>query len=154
MDNGVLELVQLPPWEGREPLRPLYAAPEFFEWADATAFLVDEANKVGDRTPHEHMEQMFAEFRCSERPAGGDLHRVMPTKHGVWKMQPAKLRIYGWFHTPKQFVAISGATEPDTKAIKGLNDAKLREVLEFAKRHGLEGTILRGDHIAILHAQG
>lgn len=152
VQSGILEEFMLPPWELRDAVRPLYAAPEFFEWADGTASLVDARRAIGRRLLHEHMEAMFSDFRCAERPGGGDLRRIRPNNFRVWKMHPPGLRIYGWFHRPREFVAITGALETETKTDRTLNDAKRDAVLTFARAHGLAETMLKGDLRAILQA--
>jgi hypothetical protein len=70
--------------------------------------------------------------------SGWDLRQMMPTKHGVRSMRPAKLRIYGWCPKPHAFVAVAGALEIETKTDKTLNDKKRDEVLNFIKTHKLE----------------
>jgi hypothetical protein len=145
----VLELYQLPDWELRLPIRHLWVAFEFWDWIDAKDDLHDMTFGVGGRTLFEHIEQMFCDFRCSQRYPAGDLRQVMPTSKGIRKMHPPKLRIYGWCPKPHAFVAVTGALEVETKRDKKLNDKKRDEVLSFIKTHKLEHTILRGDNLAV-----
>jgi hypothetical protein len=151
----VLEPFELPDWELRLPIRPLYVNPELLDWADDTPQLHDEKLAVGGRTLFEHLLVMLCDFRCAERcpPHAGDLRRMTPTKKGIWKMHPPRLRIYGWCPAQHAFVAVTGALEAETKADKRLNDKKLNEVLDFIKKHGLQNTILRGDILAIFPHQ-
>jgi hypothetical protein len=119
----------------------------FFDWVEQTPELVDAIYKQGGRTLLEHLEQTFCDFRCSERPAAGDLRRMMPNKHGIWKLHPPGLRIYGWCPAPATFVAVAGALETATKTVSMLNDKKLQEVRAFISKYDLP--IVRGDILAI-----
>ena len=145
----VLETFPLPDWEGRLPIRPLWVAFELWDWVDGKNELHDMALAIGRRTLFEHLEQMFCDFRCSQRFPAGDLKQMMPTKRGIRTMRPPKLRIYGWCPKPHAFVAVCGALEDDTKTDRKLNDNKRDEVLNFIKKHKLEHTILRGDNLAV-----
>jgi hypothetical protein len=147
IDQGILVPYRVPKWESRLPIHPLYVADELFRWADNKAEL--RSRKYGGRTLLEHLEQTFCDFRCSERPPAGDLRRMVPNKHGIWKMQPVGLRIYGWCPAVKTFAAVTAALEKETKDDKQLNDRKLEEVRGFIKQHGLEDTVVIGDIFAI-----
>jgi hypothetical protein len=107
------------------------------------------AQGVALRTLFEHVEQMFCDFRCAPRFSAGDLRRMLPTKKGIWKMHPPKVRIYGWCPAPNSFVAVTGALEADTKRDKKLNDTKRDEILAFIKAHQLLQHVVLGDHLAI-----
>jgi hypothetical protein len=145
----VLKAFELPDWEPRLPVRPLWVTDGFVNWADDTVELHDKALGVGSRKLFEHLLQMLCDFRCGERHPTGDLRRVIPTSKGVWKLHPPKLRVYGWCPQQHAFVAITGALESDTKKDRSLNNKKRDEVLRFAKAHKVEHTILRGDISAI-----
>jgi hypothetical protein len=93
----VLEPYQLPDWESRLPIRPLWVAYVFWDWADKDE-LHNVAKGVARRTLFEHVEQMFCDFRCAPRFPAGDLRRMLPTEKGIWKMHPPKVRIYGLPH--------------------------------------------------------
>lgn len=133
----------MPEHELRTPVRRVLAAPEFFDWLDETPELREQT--IGARTLHEHAEAMLCELRCSAKPRAGDLRRMMPDRARVWKAHPPKLRLYGWIAPGSEFVAITGAQEAHTKSDKRLNDRKRNEVLDFAKRHELTTTMMRGD---------
>jgi hypothetical protein len=147
--QGILVFYRVPDWESRLPIHPLYVADELFKWADAKAELRSLGSAQGGRTLLEHLEQTFCDFRCSARPPAGDLRRMVPNKHGIWKMQPVGLRIYGWCPAVKTFAAVTAALETETKNDKGLNNRKLEEVREFIMQHGLEHTVIIGDIFAI-----
>jgi len=93
--------------------------------------------------------QMVCEFQCSQKVHAGDLRRMLPTKHGIWHAYPPGLRLYGWCPAQHAFVAVNGALEADTKAIRGLNDQKRDEVRQFIAAHHLQGTVVRGDIRAV-----
>jgi len=145
--TGALEPFDIPDWDGRLPIHRLYVTPALVRWVDETEAL--KLIKHGGRTLQEHLEQIFADFRCSERPAAGDLRRMVPTRHGIWKMHPVGLRVYGWCPARRTFAAVSAALEIDTKTNRGLNAAKLNEVREFIMKHHAEETIVRGDILDI-----
>ncbi|MGY3034756.1 hypothetical protein ACVIIV_003926 [Bradyrhizobium sp. USDA 4354] len=109
-----LELYELPDWETRQPIRQLWIEPSFWNWFD-TDPLHDEDLKIGGKTIGEHIEQMFCDLRCSERPGGGDLKRMRPTNKGVWKFHPAGARLYGWAAKEECMVVVTGALEAETK---------------------------------------
>jgi hypothetical protein len=78
---------------------------------------------------------------------------MTPTKKGVWKMHPAKLRIYGWCPGVHQFAAVAWALETETKTDKKLNDKKRDEVLAFIRSNGLQETVKLGDILAVFPNQ-
>jgi hypothetical protein len=147
--EGALKLFELPEWESRLPLWPLYIAPTFEDWAEKTAALVDPEMKIGRRFLGEHLVQCLSDFRCSRRPSAGDLRRMLPNKNGIWKMHPPGLRLYGWAPKPRTFVVVTGALEIDTKKDKRLNDRKRSEVLAFIKANTLKKWIVIGDINAV-----
>jgi hypothetical protein len=145
----VLELYDLPDWEMRPPIRRLWVACELWDWIDDQADLHDIKLAVGGRTPFEHLEQVFCEFRCAQPFPAGDLRRMIPNAKGVWSMHSPRLRTYGWFPYPHSFVAVTAARESETKIERRLNDRKRDEVLGFIKTNRLEDLIVRGDHLAV-----
>jgi hypothetical protein len=144
-----LELYELPEWETRQPIRPLWITSDFWDWFDNTSELHDEKQRVGRRTLADHIEQMFCDLRCSKRPAPGDLRRMMPNKKGVWKFHPANTRLYGWAIKPEYLAIVCGALETDTKdkAKGSVNDRKRDEVLAFINSNKLP--VMLGDILAI-----
>lgn len=144
-----LELYELPDWESRMPINQLWIAHSFWKWFDDTAELDDPKFRVGSRTLAEHIEQLFCDLRCSERPGAGDLRRMMPNKKGIWKFHPQKTRLYGWAPKEGCLVVVSGALEADTKdKTKGnINNQKRDEVLAFTKANKLPVKV--GDILAI-----
>jgi hypothetical protein len=137
--------VPLPDWEVRTAIRPLYAAPDFLDCIEDRDVLHNTS--VGGRTLYDHIWQMFADFRCAERPGAGDLRRMMPVEKGIWSMHPPKLRIYGWCPAPHSFVAVTGALESATKSDKSLNDRKRDQVLSFIEANHLGQAVLRGEYL-------
>ena len=71
--------------------------------------------KSGSRTLAEHIEQLLCDLRCSERPGGGDLRRMISNAKGVWKFHPQKTRLYGWAPKEGCLVIMTGALETETK---------------------------------------
>ncbi len=148
--TGVLDLFELPFFERRSSVRPLYVSTEFMEWGDDTPALHDEALALGGRTLFEHLLQTLCDFRCSVRPAQvGELRRMMPTTKGVWSLHSPGLRVYGWVPRPHSFIAVIGALESATKADKQLNDACRDKVIAFAKQNSIAGTMQLGDILAL-----
>jgi hypothetical protein len=145
----VLEPYELPDWEKRLPIRSLWVSYAFWDWADSKEELHGKSLMVGRRTPYEHIEQMFCDFRCSSCFPAGDLRQMMPNSKGVRKMHPPHVRIYGWAPQPHAFVAVTGALETETKINKKLNDKKRDEVLSFISLHKLEHLVLKGDNLAV-----
>jgi hypothetical protein len=149
IDAGYLTTFELPEWEPRQPIRPLVVTPALLDWADETPEMHDKKSAIGKRTLFEHLLQMFCDFRCSERFHAGDLKRMLPTSKGIWKMHPPGLRIYGWCPRKHAFVAVTGATETQTKKQKGLNNQKRNEVTAFIKAHRLQQEMMMGDILAV-----
>jgi hypothetical protein len=146
---GALDRLATPDWEVRNAIRPFYATPDFVSWADNTPGLHDPALAVGGRLLFEHLLQMVCDFQCDRYLHAGDIRRMLPTRHGIWHLYPPGLRVYGWCPMPHAFVAVTGALERDTKATRGLNDAKRNEVRRFIATNQLEQTIVRGDFLAV-----
>jgi hypothetical protein len=142
-----LELYSLPEWERRQPIRQLWVHPDFWDWFDKTNELHDD--KIGARTLAEHIEQIFCDIRCSKRPGAGDLRRMMPNKQGVWKVHPAKTRLYGWAPKTDCLAVVCGALESETNdKTKGpINDQKRDDVINFIKVHKL--SVKLGDILAV-----
>jgi hypothetical protein len=147
--TGILEVVPLPPWETRQSIRPLWATPSFLDLIEDAPEFHNEKNLIGRRTLYEHLWQKFSDFRCSQRPSPGDLHTMMPTKKGIWKMHPPGLRVYGWCPGKHSFVAVTYALEGDTKTDKTLNDKKRDAVLKFIHQHGLAETVKYGGYLEV-----
>lgn len=147
--RGVLDEYELQDWEVRVPLRPLYVAPAIFEWVDSTPETYDGRLLKAKRTPLDHLEQFFADLRCSARPAVSGFRRMTPTKHGIWKCHPELLRVFGWICAPDTFVAISAVLERDVKANKALYATHMKRVRAFIIAHKLKNEVLMGDARAV-----
>lgn len=153
LKQGLLCEYRLPDWELRDPIRCLYYHPDFFDgWLDINAPMNDPKSGKNYKTRAEHLEQQFCEWRCSHRPSGTELRRVMPVEKGVVKLHPFKSRVYGWFTKSGEFVAMSGATEEATKLDKKLTDRRRTEILKFLRDHKLEGELLQGEISEIIKA--
>lgn len=149
LSQGGLVPFELPDWEVRLPIHRLFVTPGFQHWAKETPRLHDLAHGKAKRTMHEHLQQTLSDFRCSERPSAGDLKRMMPTKHGIWKLRSHGIRAYGWAPKVRTLAIVTGVLEADTKSDKSLNGAKLKEVLGFIKANKLENELIRGDIRAV-----
>jgi hypothetical protein len=128
-------------------------AASLFDWVDNTESLHDPRLAIGGRSRFEHMEQAFIDFRCSERPGGGDLRRMQPTSKGIWTMRPTGLRVYGWCPEVHMFVAVTAALAEATKDDSKLNDRKRDEVETFIAQNRLRETVKRGDYSALFPSQ-
>ena len=146
---GILEVYELPDWVPRQPINRLWVAESFWAEFDAMDSLHVEHSAIGGRTIGEHIEIIFNDFRCAERPHAGDLKRMTPSRHGVRKLHPPRARVYGWCPFQRSFVAVTLATEISTKTDRKLNDAKRDEVRAFIKKHKLEDSMVYGDILAV-----
>lgn len=143
----VLKVFAVPDWDSRLPARPLYVAPQLWTQIDNEPRAHVETAKLGGRSPYEHLDAIFTDFRCGEKAIGNDqLKRLMPTTKGVWEMHPPGLRVFGWCPAPYEFVAVSVAIVEDLKADHDLYNQHRDGVLAFAKRHDLSSTITLGDY--------
>src|SRR5262249_2636822 len=120
--TGILEEYRLPAWETRAPRRAAYQSPELIQWINGCPELTDPTHMITGRLLIEHLEQLFCDFRCSERPSAGGVRRMMPTAHGVLSAHAPGLRIYGWCLGASCFVGITGALERQTKDDHQLNN--------------------------------
>lgn len=146
----VLIPYEVPDWYDGVPVRPLYVAPQLWDWIDNEARAHKIESSLGRRSRYEQMEIMFAEFRCGPRALGhAELKRMTPTANGVWKMHPPGLRVYGWCPSPHAFVAVKAAILEDVKADKKLSDSHRDDVLDFIQHAGLSSSIALGDYIAL-----
>lgn len=145
-----LEMFGVPDWDNRMPVRHLYVAPELWEWIDNEERAHVPSAGLGGRSPCEHMEQLFTDYRCDPRALRhGDLKRMQPTKEGVWRIHPPGLRVFGWVAAQQTFVAVRAVLEADLKDGTLSYDDQRDAVLAFARTHDLEHTIIRGDYLAI-----
>ena len=149
VEAGVFDLFELPAWERRLPIRPLHVTRDLIRWADTTPQLHDPALKIGGRTLFEHLISALCAFRCDDRVHYGDIKPLMPTKHGIWRLCPQRLRVYGWCPARHAFIGVTGVLESATKSDRFLNDAKRDEVRAFIRANGLEATVTRGDYLAV-----
>ena len=153
--DGILAEFAMPDFDPREPRRRLLVATELFDWIDGTEKLYDQnwSRKNGGRTIAEHLERTFADFRASRFPLVGDIRRVQPASKGVWKIHSPGLRVFGWVPQPHEFVCVVADFVENTHGAGSTVRLKVGQVLNFAKIHGLEDTIKRGDHIALFPSQ-
>ncbi len=148
--NGVLEPFEIPDWERRLPERMLWLTPALWDQIDNEPRAHIASAKLGGRTPYEHMDSMFTDFRCGERALGhSEIKRMNPTSSGVWEMHPPGLRVFGWCPEPHAFVAVSLAIVEDLKADSKLYDKHRDGVIAFAKAQGLSSTLTLGDYRAL-----
>jgi hypothetical protein len=145
----VLEVYELPEWESRLPVNPLWIADQFWKEFDALPELHDMDFAEGGRSLAEHTHQIFCDFRCAKRPSAGDLKRMTPTSKGVWKLHPACVRIYGWCPKPRSFIAVTLALKTATLTDPTLNNQKRDQVSTFIKTNKLQNFVLRGDINAV-----
>lgn len=153
LNARLLEEWPLPDTESRSPRRPLYIAGELYDWVDNAQDLYRIKANEGGRSRYEHLLQAFADFRCDARPLAGDLHRVIPTSDGIWKFHPVGLRVFGWVPAPHAFVAVRIGRTEDCHGPRSIANALRKDVLAFAIRHGLQGTIQPGDASALFPPQ-
>ncbi len=143
----------MPDHEGRDPIRPLYLAGELFDWIDAATDLFDPRNGAGRRSPFEHLERTFSDFRCCARPFSGDLRCLMPQRKRVWSMHSPCLRILGWIPAPHRFVGVYAVRIGEAHGKGSRIDEFRDKVIAFATRHGLAPTIQSGNLNALFPSQ-
>jgi hypothetical protein len=151
--GGCLERVPLPDWEDRQPIRLLYATPDFLDDIETDGVLHDPELAIAELTLYEHLWQRMSDFQCLERPGCGDLHLVMPVTKGVWKIHPNGLRVFGWAPAKHSLALVCYALASDTHSVRGLVAKKRDEVLRFIERHGLGGTVQKGGYLEVFPHQ-
>ena len=145
-----LEIFEVPEWDNRMPVRQLYVAPALWDWIDNEPRAHVATADRGGRSPFEHMDQMFSDYRCDPRALRhGDLKRMQPTSNGIWRIHPPGLRVFGWVAVQQAFVAVRAVMEADLKDGTLSYDDQRAAVLDFARVHDLEHTIIRGDYLAV-----
>ncbi|MCW1991273.1 UNVERIFIED_ORG: hypothetical protein M2425_002725 [Bradyrhizobium japonicum] len=151
-----LELFELPDWETRLPVRPLWVSGGFWKWFDETEQLHDLKLKVGRRTLGEHILLMLCSLRCSERPGAGDIRCMMPAKKNVWKIHAPRTRLYAWAIRPECLVVMDGALEDETKdkTHGNLNNKKRDQVVAFIKEQRLTKYVFAGGYLALFPPKG
>ena len=132
-------------WTGGSPVRPLWYTEGFSEWVDTTEELHDTAAGEGGKTLGEHMDISLSEFRCAKVLHSSELRRTQPTRNGIWRILPPKLRLFGWCPWPHAFVLVAGALETQTHADPQLTDRKSAEVVDFIRENGLQNQMVLGD---------
>lgn len=146
---GILEEFELPEWHLGLPIRSLYATPELFDKVDGDSRWRDGSLRRGERTPLEHLQQLFADFRCSEHPHVTEFCRLRPTAKGIWEAKPPMSRVFGWCAAPWTFVAVQAELEVDVKATRSMYRDNMQSVQAFISQHRLSGEVVRGDHRAV-----
>lgn len=148
--NGTLEHFPLPEWERRYKIRSLYVATDFWLWVDGDDGLHVAKAVLGRRSVYEQIELMLSDFLCADRPPGGsELRRMIPHPQGVYRLQPAGSRVYGWIPEPNCFVVVSADTEHAFKTTPGLYEQHRKGVIAFRQNHGVDNGYLTGDYRAL-----
>ena len=145
----MLEVVPIPEWDERLPIRCLYATPEFLDQIEEDKRLHDSALAIGRRTLYEHLWERMSDFRCGESAGCGDLLRVIPTQKRVWTLHANGLRLYGWAPEKRALALVNYALEAETHSIKGLVAQRREDFLGFIVRYALNDTMQIGDYLAV-----
>jgi transcriptional regulator with XRE-family HTH domain len=138
--KGVLDEFELPDWEIRLPIRLLYVTAEVIQWAQTKPELHDLALARGGRLLIEHLEQMFCDFRCAQRPAAGDLRRPTVARTiGNYRRSETSFAITNCKRQCLEETTVQSFRQtPDLRrktylALAGSIESQLRDA--YAKRH-------------------
>src|SRR4051794_15631433 len=92
-----------------QPLRLLYATPDFTAWLEKILRGAEPPNRLGDATPAEQIDQLFHTF-LSGMPLvyTRQFRFIRAEKNAVWELKTPDTRIFGWFMKKDCFVAVFG----------------------------------------------
>ena len=110
------------------PDRSLYMAPIFRDWLDGPLY---NAPKVRGRplTPYEQVDEIFTRFVAGRRLyLNSDFNKLNPRPEHVWYMKTPDVRVFGFFHRRRIFIAVCGGLKGD---VKGKYKHFLRDVVGF-----------------------
>lgn len=92
-----------------QPMRLLYATPDFTEWLDEVLAGAEPPHRLGQATPAEQIDDLFHAFLSGHPLTFTRQFRVVRAEeNAVWELKTPDIRIFGWFMAKDCFVAVSG----------------------------------------------
>lgn len=137
--------------------REFYALPSFMLFIEqilpGTATGVFNARE----TPRQQMDTLLRKWTAGKPMRQGRAFAIMrPPTNSVWEMKTVDLRIFGWMHKPKCFVAVFGGLADDYKSQNGNSPKEsykeaMDRVIWIRDRLGLdEPKFVTGDYNALV----
>jgi hypothetical protein len=122
--------------------RKLYVYPECVEWMRSKVPHMVTGRIASALTPQEQLVERLRQWMAGDPMAYGRMfHDMIPRSDGVWEMKTADLRIFGWMHRPREFIAVRGGYADDYKEptkTKSYADDR-REVVKAREALDLDG---------------
>src|SRR4051794_3189766 len=86
--------------------RKFYALPSFARFLQETLPGLEGGVLEARETPKQQMDSVLRKWNAGKPMARGRaFSNLRPTRHSVWEMKTADLRIFGWLYQPRVFVA-------------------------------------------------
>jgi hypothetical protein len=100
--------------------REFYALPSFLRFLQETLPGLEGGVLEAKETPKQQMDTVLRKWNAGKPMRYGRMFSILrPTRHSVWEMKTADLRIFGWLYRPRVFVAAFAGFADDYKRQNG-----------------------------------
>lgn len=101
--------ITVPLNKGEFPERFIYGFPEFIQWMAKDVSQLNAGRLQAAQSPAEQLDDILYRWTAGRRMRYGRWFQdLMPRSDEVWEMKSADLRIFGWIHRPRYFIAVFG----------------------------------------------
>ncbi len=149
--------ILVPLGRGEFDEREFHALPSFMLFIQQILPAAAPGVIAARETPRQQMDTLLRKWNAGKPMSQGRAFDIMrPPTDSVWEMKTVDLRIFGWMHKPKCFVAVFGGLADDYKPQNG-NEPKesYKEAMERVvwirdRLHLDEPKFVTGDYDAIV----
>lgn len=103
---------ELPEDDPRMPQRSLYFTRQCWDWVEGELDYQAQTDwpKRPDEPvlPSEQVELVCMRFVLGDAMTALDVKWLEPQRDGIWELRTSDVRIFGWFHKPRCFIAARG----------------------------------------------
>jgi hypothetical protein len=149
--------IQVPLRRGEFDVREFHALPSFMLFIEQILPAAGPGVIAARETPRQQMDSLLRKWNAGMRMRQGRAFDIMrPPIDSVWEMKSVDLRIFGWMHKPRCFVAVFGGLADDYKSQNGNSpkesyDKARERVVWIRDRLGLDNPkFVTGDYDALV----
>jgi hypothetical protein len=103
---------------------------DFIDWMENKAPQMTTGKSNAAQTPLEQLDDILRKWITGRQMRYPQwIKDLMPLRDEVWELKTADLRIFGWIHKPRKFIAVLGGYADDYKARPELYDAARKMVI-------------------------
>jgi hypothetical protein len=109
VESGAICRIDVELDASEQPVRLLYATPDFMDWLDAVLAGAQPPTRLGQATPAEQIDDLFHAFLTGAPLIFTRQFRFIRAEdNAVWELKTPDARIFGWFMMKDCFVAVNG----------------------------------------------